>query len=89
MNTKKSYFGLPSEVKFCKKCVISNQRPSSTIEFKNKEGLKRKLLTLMMMGFVQHVSIMTKKKKELIGMIATKNLENFYLVLKRMMAHMM
>ena len=27
--------GLPSEVKFCKKCVISNQRPGSTVEFSN------------------------------------------------------
>ena len=31
-----AYFGLPAEVKFCKKCVISNQRPSSTVEMKNK-----------------------------------------------------
>lgn len=30
-----AYYGLPSKVKFCKKCVISNQRPSSTVEFKN------------------------------------------------------
>lgn len=30
-----TYYGLPREVKFCKKCVISNQRPSSTVEFKN------------------------------------------------------
>lgn len=28
-----SFFGLPSEVRFCRKCVISNQRPSSTVEF--------------------------------------------------------
>lgn len=28
-------FGLPHDVKFCKKCVISNQRPSSTVEFKH------------------------------------------------------
>jgi N-acetyl sugar amidotransferase len=28
-------FGLPTEVKFCKMCVISNQRPSSAIEFRN------------------------------------------------------
>lgn len=28
-------YGLPSEIKFCKKCVISNQRPNSTVEFKN------------------------------------------------------
>ena len=24
-------YGLPKEVKFCKKCVISNQRPNTTI----------------------------------------------------------
>ena len=29
----KSFFGLPSQVEFCKKCVISNQRPSSVVEF--------------------------------------------------------
>tara|TARA_A100001015_G_C14851392_1_gene656624 strand:- start:357 stop:704 length:348 start_codon:yes stop_codon:yes gene_type:complete len=39
-----SLFGMPPEVKFCKKCVVSNQRPSSTVEFKqkdtsNKEGI--------------------------------------------------
>tara|TARA_Y100001968_G_scaffold327318_1_gene372080 strand:- start:2946 stop:4319 length:1374 start_codon:yes stop_codon:yes gene_type:complete len=28
-------YGLPKHVKFCTSCVISNQRPSSTVEFKN------------------------------------------------------
>lgn len=28
-------YGLPFEVKFCRSCVISNQRPSSAVEFKN------------------------------------------------------
>jgi N-acetyl sugar amidotransferase len=31
-----AYYGLPNEVKFCSKCVISNQRPNSTVEMKNK-----------------------------------------------------
>jgi len=31
----KALYGLPLEVKFCRSCVISNQRPSSTAEFKN------------------------------------------------------
>jgi len=31
----KTLFGLPEEVVFCKKCVISNQRPRSTVEFLN------------------------------------------------------
>jgi len=28
-------FGLPPDVRFCARCVISNQRPSSTVEFKH------------------------------------------------------
>ena len=35
--TKKTFYGLPEKVKFCKKCVISNQRPSSTVEFKHDD----------------------------------------------------
>lgn len=34
-NNFEAYYGLPNEVKFCKKCVISNQRPGSTVEFKH------------------------------------------------------
>jgi len=30
-----TYYGLPAEVKYCKKCTISNQRPNSVVEFKN------------------------------------------------------
>ena len=35
-------YGLPSEVKFCKRCVISNQRPSSAVEFKHSSKSKKK-----------------------------------------------
>lgn len=40
-----SLFGMPNEIIFCKKCVISNQRPSSAVEFKSentnhKKGIK-------------------------------------------------
>jgi N-acetyl sugar amidotransferase len=37
-------YGLPSEVKFCKKCVISNQRPNSTVEFKHTAASKKKTI---------------------------------------------
>ncbi len=33
--------GLPKKVLFCKKCVISNQRPSSTVEFRSKKTEKK------------------------------------------------
>lgn len=29
-------YGLPREVRFCRTCVISNQRPSSVVEFRNR-----------------------------------------------------
>ncbi len=32
-----SFYGLPKRVLFCRRCVISNQRPSSTVEFKHKK----------------------------------------------------
>lgn len=36
MEAHQAYYGLPPEVHYCKKCVISNQRPSSTVEYKNR-----------------------------------------------------
>lgn len=43
MNSK-AYFGLPETVVFCKKCVISNQRPSSTVEFRHTKGEKKETI---------------------------------------------
>ncbi len=40
-DTNKPKYGLPKKIIFCKRCVISNQRPSSTVEFKN-DGIKDK-----------------------------------------------
>ena len=34
-------YGLPAEVKYCKRCVISNQRPSSAVEFKHTKESKK------------------------------------------------
>ena len=41
-----TYYGLPEEVKFCKKCVISNQRPASAVEFKHKIDSKKTTMNL-------------------------------------------
>jgi len=34
-------YGLPGVVKYCKRCVISNQRPSSAVEFKHTKNSKK------------------------------------------------
>ncbi len=36
-----AYYGLPEEVAFCSKCVMSNQRPTSAIEFKHTKDSKK------------------------------------------------
>jgi N-acetyl sugar amidotransferase len=40
-NNLEAYYGLPQEVKFCTKCVMSNQRPASTVEFKHTADSKK------------------------------------------------
>lgn len=39
-----TYYGLPQEVKFCKRCVMSNQRPASAVEFKHTKESKKTTL---------------------------------------------
>ena len=40
-NQLEAYYGLPNEVKFCTKCVMSNQRPTSAVEFKHTKDSKK------------------------------------------------
>lgn len=37
-------YGLPSEVFFCKRCVISNQRPNSAVEYSHTKESKKKTI---------------------------------------------
>ncbi len=39
-----AFFGLPPQVTFCKRCVISNQRPNSTVEFKHTATEKKSVI---------------------------------------------
>jgi N-acetyl sugar amidotransferase len=42
--TQKTLFGLPRKIIFCKKSLISNQRPNSSIEFHHNSNSKKKTL---------------------------------------------
>jgi N-acetyl sugar amidotransferase len=47
MKTKlETKYGLPEEVKFCSRCVMSNQRPSSAVEFKHTISSKKITLNI-------------------------------------------
>jgi N-acetyl sugar amidotransferase len=40
-NNLEAYYGLPQDVTFCTKCVMSNQRPTSAVEFKHTKDSKK------------------------------------------------
>lgn len=39
-----AFYGLPQDVAFCRRCVISNQRPNSAEEFKHTSGSKKQTI---------------------------------------------
>jgi len=58
-----SLYGLPEKVIFCKLCVISNQRPSSTVEFKNSDGQNKSGISIDVEGICDACSYNKKKLK--------------------------
>ena len=43
-DSKEVFYGLPQDIKYCKTCVMSNQKPNSDIEHKNNADRKKKTL---------------------------------------------
>jgi len=44
--SKETFFGLPPQVTWCKRCVMSNQRPASAVEFKHTIESKKTTLNI-------------------------------------------
>ncbi len=55
-------YGLPLEVRFCKKCTMTNQRPSSTVEFKNRPDAKKRAISFNDDGVCDACKFAEKKK---------------------------
>ncbi len=62
VNAIKPKFGLPENVHFCKNCVMSNQRPSSSIEFRHTTNHKHKTLNFDANGICDACNFATLKK---------------------------
>ncbi|OGX38691.1 MAG: LPS biosynthesis protein [Omnitrophica WOR_2 bacterium RIFCSPHIGHO2_02_FULL_50_17] len=58
----KAYYGLPDKVVFCRECVISNQRPGSTVEFTNK-NLKKETIQFNEEGICSACQYNRQKKE--------------------------
>lgn len=57
-------FGLPEEVKFCKRCVISNQRPNSAVEYQHTKETKKATINFNEEG-VCDACLAVERKKEI------------------------
>lgn len=43
-NAPDTMYGLPQDVEFCASCIISNQRPNSTVEYRHTEASKKQTI---------------------------------------------
>jgi len=59
-------YGLPAEVEFCTRCVISNQRPNSAVEFQHTAKSKKATINLDDEG-VCDACRMAEQKKAIIN----------------------
>ena len=58
-------YGLPPEVRFCKKCVISNQRPNSAVEYKHTKKSIKPSIAFNKEGVCDACLTAEKKKKSI------------------------
>jgi len=61
--TEEAFYGLPSEVKFCRRCVISNQRPNSAVEFQHTRDSKKATINFDAEGICDACRVAETKAK--------------------------
>ena len=74
MSKYKSLFGLPEEVLYCNSCVISNQRPKSTVEFKHISSDKKDTISFGQDGLCDACSYNKKKEENIDWVLREKKL---------------
>ncbi len=59
---EEAFYGLPNEVKFCKKCTYSNQKPNSEKEYKHTIAAKKPTINFDEEGVCSACRVAEKKK---------------------------
>lgn len=67
-------FGLPADVKFCKKCVTSNQRPNSAVEYKHTQASKKSTIHFDEEGVCDACRLNERKKRDIDWQLRDKEL---------------
>ena len=60
-----AFFGLPQNVEFCSRCVISNQRPNSTVEFQHTVESEKETIWFDVDNVCDACRLAEKKRNEI------------------------
>lgn len=58
-------YGLPREIEFCRSCVISNQRPNSTVEYRHTAGSRKETIHFDEQGVCDACRQAERKQREI------------------------
>lgn len=86
---KYAKWGVPKNVQLCTKCVISNQRPSSVIEYENGEKEIKPTIVFNKDGVCSACTYHEKNIIQLIGTKEKKSLLPYVINIERQMDRMM
>ena len=65
-NTKpQALYGLPTDVRYCKMCVISNQRPNSAVEYDHTKDSKKETIHFDEFGICDACKFAERKRREI------------------------
>jgi hypothetical protein len=87
MNKLSGKYGLPLDVVFCKKCTMNNQRPASTVEFKQTNKESKQTLAFGEDGICDACHY-AEKKKSINWNERKKSSRNFVIDFEEMMVDM-
>jgi N-acetyl sugar amidotransferase len=63
VTTPESFYGLPDKVRFCRSCVISNQRPNSAVEYKHTRGTDKTTINFDESGVCDACNYTNRKRQ--------------------------
>lgn len=58
-------YGLPAEVRFCRECVISNQRPNSAIEYQHTAASRKSTISFDANGVCDACNVARRKREQI------------------------
>ena len=60
-----AFYGLPQEIRFCRRCVISNQRPNSAVEYRHTAQSRKRTIAFDEDGVCDACRVAERKRRDI------------------------